>query len=926
MLLKIREGTEKVYAAIERFVEAALKRDDSLFTPGHTIWAPGPIEDFYSRFVEKEDYSTDNFETKLERQLAQAPADTVQLAAELIYVHLLMPRDISGGVKRRLVSTILSWSPSPAAMPDDLADALDIGLLRGGMAFRTHRFTQLRFLTEFIRYWKRLSAEERAEAFADPWRFKELLFADALAPRSGYAQREALLHLVHPHTFESIISRDHKHQIAYAQGFQQFIVDPTEDVDRRLEQVRAGLETRHGRDISFYEPEIEPLWGSVSVNPWDQFFFWARRFYEWPGFDAEERDYKLEVATNLRKSYEAVVNGSSDWLQKLKSAFGKPNNLTPWQVNDRFLKWCASESDTARAALTALWTSEEPETQGILAFQQQVPKEAYNGMLLAITSFLLLGRLDPHHYPIYRDVPFKKGFKLVGYPDPPKNIDGPQLYSYALGFLDKMMVEAKARGLSLRDRLDAQGLLWCMIKWKETSPPISEWSEREREDFTNYRGGVSTVQDSEDGLDPGDVPPSSVKKTNTMESSASFGAILEGLQKAELYVSPEVVANYLLALQSRRFAILCGISGTGKTRIALEVAKHFWKRTRTLPMEEKPEPTYTVVAVRPDWTDNRGLLGFYNPITERYQTTPFLKLILEASKEFNAAKREDRMPHPYFLILDEMNLARVEHYFSDFLSCLESGEQVHLHDDVKLEAGEKGDQEPIPRLLTLPDNLFITGTVNVDETTSMFSPKVLDRAFTIEFNAVDLMGYSGQAAGGPAEAESPLYLNMLPAAFTYSGTPDANDWREFGARLNGELQALVIQLHRLLVAYQRHFGYRVANEIARFVNLAAKQAGTSPETLWTALDIAIMQKVLPKFHGTQQELQPVLTSLLLFAIAGSSNSVYDIKQIGFVDGVLLLPRLEEETDPIPTALPRTAVKVWHMLQRLNQQGFTSFME
>ena len=161
---------------------------------------------------------------------------------------------------------------------------------------------------------------------------------------------------------------------------------------------------------------------------------------------------------------------------------------------------------------------------------------------------------------------------------------------------------------------------------------------------------------------------------------------------------------------------------------------------------EAPLHNYVVIPVRPDWVDNRGLLGYLNPLTNEYSTTPFLNLLLRAREEENRAKAADEKPHPFFVILDEMNLARVEHYFSDFLSALESGEAIPLHEDEAVDSGESQSGPRVPRKLKVPGNVLFTGTVNVDETTYMFSPKVLDRAFTIEFDQVDLKGFSGTSA------------------------------------------------------------------------------------------------------------------------------------------------------------------------------------
>ena len=197
--------------------------------------------------------------------------------------------------------------------------------------------------------------------------------------------------------------------------------------------------------------------------------------------------------------------------------------------------------------------------------------------------------------------------------------------------------------------------------------------------------------------------------------------------------SGETITRYFLSLKTKPFIILTGISGTGKTKIAQIFAEYMCQDEN----EEAKEKRKAFIPVRPDWMDNKGLLGFYNILDQKYHSTPLLDLIL------NAKANSDK---PYFVILDEMNLAKVEYYFSDFLSIMESrtvdnpdGEKIHLH---SLEEARTHDGREIPQKIHIPRNLFFTGTVNVDETTYMFSPKVLDRANVIEFNEVNLEGYS----------------------------------------------------------------------------------------------------------------------------------------------------------------------------------------
>lgn len=562
--------------------------------------------------------------------------------------------------------------------------------------------------------------------------------------------------------------------------------------------------------------------------------------------------------------------------------------------------------------------------------------------------------------------------------------------------------------------------------------------------------GVVTVADVPVDLYAGIVkgksgPPAAETASPAPATRAPTRPLLErvtgALQDAGLTYGEETVSTYLLALQTKRFVILSGISGTGKTQIALAVARALqseaagseiatvvpegayeiearpymlkygrmivparllstinlpaaferdgkaelevafpegrqslllgtspgttaatllfkgalrrWfqkslaegdtfyvdvepgenhdRLTLGLPQAVRrrasERPRYVVTAVRPDWTDNRGLLGYFNPILQHYVSTPFLRLLLDADAEQRAALKEGRPAAPYFAILDEMNLARVEHYFADFLSCLESGEPLELHEDEAVASGEKGDGRPIPRRLRIPPNVFFVGTVNVDETTYMFSPKVLDRAFTLELNQVDLAAFDLDAEAADAGEGAALRLPHLPDHLEAGDAPSAADWQALGALEGGRLRKVVLDLHDLLRTVNRHFGYRVANEIGRFVRLAAEQGDGEPASLWAALDLAVLMKVLPKLHGTQQELEELLAMLFTFAVTARPEAALD-PDLPFDGWLLDGDRLQPPPDGALDApvLPRTAAKLWRMQQRLRRQGFTSFIE
>ena len=425
--------------------------------------------------------------------------------------------------------------------------------------------------------------------------------------------------------------------------------------------------------------------------------------------------------------------------------------------------------------------------------------------------------------------------------------------------------------------------------------------------------------------------PSRVPVKSTLPGDPESATPAPRLHFDGLRFTDETIANYILALQCKRFVILSGISGTGKTQLALAVARHFQ------PPVEAPSDNPNgaelrygrMIAVRPDWTDNRGLLGFFNPILNEYSSTEFLDLLLAAREEEQLAREEGRGPAPFFVILDEMNLARVEHYFSDFLSAMESGEAIELHGNLALEEKSAEAGRAIPRRIAVPSNLFFTGTVNVDETTYMFSPKVLDRAFTLEFNEVDLKGFGSRPMETTAEPSDALRLREVPESLHLVSKAGSEHWDQLGELVSGELRRTVINLHTMLEDHGRHFGYRVANEISRFVSLAHDQAEGGDDMLWAALDLAVLQKVLPKFHGTQQELEGVLRAVFAFSLSASATeSPQELDEIAagwVVRGGRLVSARPGEQWPEPR-LPRTAIKVRRMLDRLRRQGFTSFIE
>lgn len=264
---------------------------------------------------------------------------------------------------------------------------------------------------------------------------------------------------------------------------------------------------------------------------------------------------------------------------------------------------------------------------------------------------------------------------------------------------------------------------------------------------------------------------------------------------------------------------------------------------------------YEIVPVGANWTESRHIVGFYNLITKEYQRTKALDLIL-ASQEIENERT------PFFLILDEMNLSHVERYFADFLSAIESNERVPLHSN---EAEKK-----VPTEIRFSPNLSIIGTVNVDETTYMFSPKVLDRANTIEILSESVSNYLlGEVYPTDVGGDMRYLENILDDALeirslTISQIRDHFDnvttgggefWRVYSSEVD--------KFQRTLKEAGFDFGFRVANEISRFL-LAAWRFEGRPEEWenWQHyLDMQIKQKMLPKVHGSERSLGKLIERL-----------------------------------------------------------------
>lgn len=360
----------------------------------------------------------------------------------------------------------------------------------------------------------------------------------------------------------------------------------------------------------------------------------------------------------------------------------------------------------------------------------------------------------------------------------------------------------------------------------------------------------------------------------------------EKLHKAGLIYSQTLITRFTSSLLTKPFVILTGLSGSGKTKLAQAFAKWICQ----------DESQYCLLPVGADWTNREPLLGYPNALKPEEYIKPdngVLDLILQANNHHEL---------PHFLILDEMNLSLVERYFADFLSAMESGEEISLYSDSSIENG-------VPSNLKIPSNIYIIGTVNIDETTNMFSPKVLDRANTIEFRVTkdemkNFLNYNRE-----------IDLDSLVG----QGADMAISFQEMSENTSlsnisiNTITESLIQFFGELKKAGAEFGYRSATEILRLIhNLTVLDDSLTTNQ---KIDIAIMQKLLPKLHGSRRKLCPILETIGSFCISEHVNINKDV-----------FDNTDFDFDNDTVRFPLSLEKISRMYRGAIDNGFASFAE
>lgn len=427
-------------------------------------------------------------------------------------------------------------------------------------------------------------------------------------------------------------------------------------------------------------------------------------------------------------------------------------------------------------------------------------------------------------------------------------------------------------------------------------------------DFSSLNEYAKALLDNPDFKKFNESSSSKNMYSGSIEWYLSFLKALELFRRNQIVKRPSIprtetgYSNIVTAMRTKPFLLLAGISGTGKSRIVKQMAFDSCPDNAALRSDLTAPGNYCLIEVKPNWHDSTELLGYESNLgTPHYQLTPFIKFLAKAMLYPTV---------PFFVCLDEMNLAPVEQYFAEFLSVLESRTKIDEHivseplvkadifkkynlskslfsteKEEKIYDQAQSTVEPEQQYgkevevynflekygLRIPENVIVIGTVNMDETTHQFSRKVIDRAMTIEMNLPEgepFMDFFNNASelGYRSNPISPsLYLATETKALDVVKSL-SEDNAEKTEWLKGEVASFLTNLNEKLSGTPFKVAYRVQNELMLYFYQLWLEDKTARwrDILNTSCDQILMMKVLPRIEGDEELLEKPLAELATF--------------------------------------------------------------
>ena len=357
-----------------------------------------------------------------------------------------------------------------------------------------------------------------------------------------------------------------------------------------------------------------------------------------------------------------------------------------------------------------------------------------------------------------------------------------------------------------------------------------------------------------------------VVNADTEDNNNDHEQLLDNHQERNIETNV-IMKNFIEALKTKPFLLLAGISGTGKSQKVKELAYLTCPKDGVLDTDSTTPGNYCLIEVKPNWHDSTELLGYYSNLTEKYNITPFLHFVYKAIQNPDV---------PFFVCLDEMNLAPVEQYFAEYLSVMvtrsvkdgriETAELLSkkLFEGCAVDRGYTPDELNVLSFLKknglrLPDNLFVIGTVNMDDTTHQFSRKVIDRAFTIEMNGDELEEmFAEDNAKTLSYTNNPLPISELKPKFVKAAEA-LNDQvvNIYKDQIVEQVPAKLKAINAILKDTPFRVSYRVQNEFVLYLStliLKRKDDETIDDLINKAALVILLEKILPRVQGDEKLL------------------------------------------------------------------------
>ena len=736
--------SEEIYSAAAEFRDRCLRVDGSLFTD-RSIWTIEALQSIDAR-VSMADIGSGTWLDKLEAQLEVLGTDEILLGAELVFVLLLPQSDTKADTKREQLGRVLALVPDAPTVPERLDAAFDGGGVANFSTAKSYSPALLRFIIRLAVHLKELPEPQREAVLSDAWALRDVVAE--VRTSTDQMMANAIKHELFPDFFESIISPSQREQLIGTFDKLPGVADEP-DTDRKITRIVELATAASDGDFNLYEDTFRRVWSQPADPRWEEGVQLAQRLYVREDFDEQEREYKVVVGELVGAARSALLADDASWPQALESALKDRNqNLVGWRVRDPFLEWVNADLGRSAAALRLLWAATEPSLREFVETLPAQPPLRGKGTRASISSLLLMG-VDVSRFPFYKPT-VHEGFRTaLGLPrlatapdiDPettyrPEDLaarlglDGRRvreflrerfpraesehgdawvltpdqaealltqfasdadataadaLYADWVGLLQELRYRLLAAGTGLRDLLDAQGLAW----WLVSGHSPEGWTEDELAALDAFRRGA----------------PSTLQRT-ARPASGLLPAI-DGQFAAKLHLPASWLGGLIDMLEEKKQVILYGPPGTGKTFIAQHLGKHVASHGGD----------YRLVQFHPSYTYEDFFEG-YRPKLQADGILSF-ELVPGALREI-AADAAANPSAPYLLIIDEINRGNIAKIFGELYFLLE-----YRDEGIRLQYS-RGES------FSLPENLFLLGTMNTADRSIALIDSALRRRFLFQ--------------------------------------------------------------------------------------------------------------------------------------------------------------------------------------------------